>query len=93
MRECTSRRSYHRHSTARATHLKPRGHDDWIPLSMIDWSAGGASLSGATGDIPLGPAVLQVSSSHGHGQIQLACKVVWRARDKVGLRLLGPAAH
>lgn len=93
MRECASRRTYHRHTTARKSRLKPCGHTDWIPLSMVDWSAAGASLSGATEDIPLGPAILQVSGGRGRGEISLSCKVVWRARGKVGLRLLGPVCH
>lgn len=93
MRECISRRSYRRLATTRQSRLKPCGHADWIPLSMIDWSVAGASLSGATEDIPLGLATLQVSGRRGRGDINLSCKVVWRARGKVGLRLLGPVCH
>ena len=93
MHEQPSRRSYRRHETIRPTRLKPWGQDRWIQLSMIDWSAAGASLSGPTETVPLGPAILEISARHGDDDIRLACDVIWREKDKVGLRLRGPVGH
>ena len=92
MRKQQSRRFCRRYASIRAARLKPQGHEDWIPLSMIDWSAAGAGLSGATEQVELGPAVLQIPNRHGSEQIQLACEVIWRTEDKVGLLLRGPVS-
>ena len=94
MHEQPSRRSYRRHETVRPARLKPLGQNRWIRLSMIDWSAAGASLRGPAQTIPLGPAILEISArQHGDNDICLTCDVVWRDKDKVGLRLRGPVRH
>lgn len=84
-------RKFSRHATFRATRLKPEGHDRWIPLSMINWSAAGASLLGDTNEIPLGPAEVLIRSGRNKDEIRLSCDVVWRIEGKVGVRLVGPA--
>ena len=84
-------RKFRRHATFRATRLKPSGQEGWIPLSMVNWSAAGASLSGDTDKIPLGPAEVLIRSGRNQDEIRLSCDVVWRVEGKVGLRLIGPA--
>ena len=86
-----SNRKFSRHATFRATRLKPEGQEKWIPLAMINWSAAGASLSGATDDIPLGPAEVLIRTGPNQDEIRLSCDVVWRIEGKVGVRLVGPA--
>ena len=80
------RRSYCRHSTSRRTRLRPNGYRTWIHAAMIDWSAAGASLSCPNHEVPLGPAILAVSPMDGTNDIKLACEVVWRRSDQLGLK-------
>lgn len=82
-----SRRQCRRYPSRRPARLKPQGCKDWISLSMIDWSAAGAALSGVTDKVEIGPALLEVPSRYSAEQILLPCDVVWRTEQKVGLRL------
>lgn len=84
-------RKFRRHATLRATRLKPSGQEGWIPLSMVNWSAAGASLSGPTENIPLGPAEVLIKAGRNQDEIRLNCDVVWRIEGKVGVRLVRPA--
>jgi hypothetical protein len=89
MCEQATRRHFRRHDTKRAIRLKQKDHGTWLPLHMVDWSAGGAGLSGQMDQVRPGPAVVVIESLNNDSDIRLACDVVWRQDGKLGLKFCG----